>query len=288
MLRSLLKRAARALLPLERLRLADYVRAWVLPRNLPPSDVESTVPDHEFGHAGIELNLPDQLVRLAGWRRRASLFAELRADPRINTHQRGAIINGMYHSPDAEIYAAMILEQQPEAVVEIGSGFSTLIARRAITHGGLKTRLIAIDPEPRTEVANVADEVIRQPFEELALTALPVTPRTLLFIDSTHIARAGGDVPHLYCRVLPALPRDVLVHAHDIFLPYEYPVTYQRALWNEQYLLHALLADSPRYRVEFSTHWLTRRHLPEMQAVFGPEVGVDRGAFGSSFWFRVM
>ncbi len=46
----------------------------------------------------------------------------------------------------------------------------------------------------------------------------------ILFIDSSHILMPGTDVDMLLNHVLPALPRGVLVHVHDIFLPDDYPL----------------------------------------------------------------
>ena len=55
-------------------------------------------------------------------------------DARINTRALGQpyIHNGMYHTPDAEIYASMILQHNPPQIIELGAGFSTLIARKTL------------------------------------------------------------------------------------------------------------------------------------------------------------
>ena len=42
--------------------------------------------------------------------------------------------------------------REPRSYVEIGSGTSTMWARRAIQDGALSTRITSIDPEPRGEV----------------------------------------------------------------------------------------------------------------------------------------
>jgi hypothetical protein len=79
----------------------------------------------------------------------------------------------------------------------------------------------------------------------------------------------------------------VLVHVHDIFIPFDYPPAYQRRLYSEQYLLFALLAGGDRFRVEFATHYMVRQHGDAMRARFGPVVGVDPLHFGGSLWFSV-
>jgi hypothetical protein len=41
--------------------------------------------------------------------------------------------------------------------------------------------------------------------------------------------------------VIPALPDGVLVHVHDVFLPYDYPNLYDQWCHTEQYLLACML-----------------------------------------------
>jgi hypothetical protein len=70
--------------------------------------------------------------------------------------------------------------------------------------------------------------------------------------------KSGSDCVHLYLRLLPALRRNVLVHLHDVFLPDGYPRHWMEELglaWNEQYLLHALLVENPRWRVLYASRW---------------------------------
>jgi hypothetical protein len=53
-------------------------------------------------------------------------------------------------------------------------------------------------------------------------------------------------------------------------------------------VLQALLADSPRYRVELATFLMTNRHRDAMQRTFGPSLGRHDEHRGASFWFRVV
>ena len=103
----------------------------------------------------------------------------------------------------------------------------------------------------------------------------------------SHVTRAGGDIPYLYNVLLPSVPAGTLVHVHDIFLPYDYPVRYQQRLYTEQYVLHALLAHAERYRVVFATHCMSRQHPDAMRATFGGIVALDDPYFGASLWFEV-
>jgi hypothetical protein len=241
-------------------------------------------------HDGIDLDGASQLARLARWRGMyGELFAALRRDEDINRLCPGKpfVRNGYYATPDAEIYAAMILDFQPSQIVEIGAGFSTLIARRTIQALPSACRLLVVDPCPRTEVRAVADTVLFKTIEAVSPDELPSSDRVLFFVDSSHIARPGGDVPHLYNGLLPCLPTGTLVHVHDVFIPYDYPEEYRQRLYTEQYVLQALLCHSPRYRVVFATYFMTCQYPEAMRSAFGDVVGRAPEHGGASLWFTV-
>jgi predicted O-methyltransferase YrrM len=163
---------------------------------------------------------------------------------------------------------AMVRHHRPARVIEVGAGMSTMILDGALSRNG-QGELITIDPFPHPvlERTKVAARSVRAPVQEVALdefTALEAGD--LLFIDSSHVVRIGGDVNFLYLEVLPRLAPGVLVHIHDIQLPDEYPRTYfdrehpPRVFWTEQYLLQALLTHSERYRVLLAGYWLQTAH----------------------------
>jgi hypothetical protein len=107
----------------------------------------------------------------------------------------------------------------------------------------------------------------------------------ILFVDTTHTVKIGSDVNRIILRILPLLAPGVIVHFHDICLPYEYPryLLEDYALyWAEQYLLQAFLSMNPSFEVLYSTDALCRDRRPEAEAVglAGPSES------GSSFWIR--
>jgi hypothetical protein len=109
----------------------------------------------------------------------------------------------------------------------------------------------------------------------------------ILFIDSTHVARTGSDVVHEYLEILPRLRPGVLVHIHDIFLPFEYPrdwIMEARFFWNEQYLLQALLAHSRAFEVIWPGY-LMHRERPEVLA--GAFPAYDAARHRPSSWWMV-
>jgi hypothetical protein len=71
--------------------------------------------------------------------------------------------------------------------------------------------------------------------------------------------RIGGDVVYESLEIIPRLPSGVIVHIHDIFLPFEYPqdwVMQRRRFWTEQYLLQALLTWNSEFEVLVANHLL--------------------------------
>lgn len=267
-----------------------YVRDWVLPRGASDRSFTIYVPKNFFGNHGLEMRLDEQIERTEKWRNEYdALFETLRNDPRINTQYLGSgfLHNGYYCTPDAEIYACMIADNHPTDIVEVGGGFSTLIASKVCRSLQLETRITVVDPEPRTGVTSASHFVISKLIEEVDLNELPLGKGAFLFIDSSHVARAGGDVPYIYNKLLPQLPTGTLVHVHDIYIPYDYPAVCQKFLYTEQYVLQALLAHSQRYRVVYASHFMTRTCPKLMQSVFGNIVGNDELFYGGAFWFRV-
>ena len=205
----------------------------------------------------------------------------------VSADQAGfSFSNEYFTSPDAEVLYALIYRYRPSTVLEVGCGNSTKLIRQAIIDGGLDTRLISIDPEPRIPIDDLVDSSYRAPIESLdpVQLAAELRDRDMLFIDSTHTLKACGDVAFIYLQLLPLLPAGALVHIHDIFLPYEYPrewVVESRWPWNEQYLVHVLLNFGEQFEVIWAGHQL-QRSLPD----FGEHFPRARGRSASSLWLR--
>jgi len=178
----------------------------------------------------------------------------------------------------------MIREIKPRMIVEIGGGFSTLVAKQAVTSLGLPCHITVVDPEPRAKVGGAAETILRMRVEEARLPVM-LAP-AIVFIDSSHIARGRGDIPRLFNQIIPTLPVDITVHVHDIFIPYDYPPAYQKRGYTEQYVLQALLTASHRYETLFAAHYMAREQPTAMAGAFGEIVGDDLYR-GSSFWFRI-
>lgn len=191
--------------------------------------------------------------------------------------------NQFYTSPDAEILYSMIRLNKPELVVEIGSGNSTKIIKQAILDEGINCRIVSIDPHPRSEIDVLSDEIYRKRLEEVyledGLIFNKLKTNDILFIDSSHHIKPANDVVFLYNLILPRLSPGVIIHVHDIYLPYEYPLHIIKKGWGfiEQYLLYALLMHNPDFQIiwagyynyktleEFDKYFpFNKQHLPAL------------------------
>lgn len=194
--------------------------------------------------------------------------------------------NEYFTTPDAEVAYAMIREIRPRCLVEVGSGNSTHLFRAAIEDGKLNTELVSIDPLPRKAVETVASRVIKQRVEQVPLSFIcdALDDNDILFIDSSHQICIGNDVVNLLLNVVPALKRGVVIHLHDIFLPFEYPrdwVIENRWPWNEQYLVQAMMQGSDRFEVLWPGHYL-QKTMPYFCSYFEAE----RQGTATSLWLR--
>ena len=216
-----------------------------------------------------------------GYRTHAGELARL-ADP-AGTDSGYVPGNGYFDTPDAEALYLMVRRFAPRRVIEVGCGNSTRVTRQAIMDGGLDTTLTAIDPWPRADIAEVVDR-----FEQAALeTVDPAIFATLeagdiLFIDSSHQLRMSNDVAHLFCRIIPDLAPGVVIHVHDVFLPFEYPARFFHDCpsWGEQYMLHALMQGGG-YEILWPGY-LLQRDRPDAVAAL-PFLARGRA---QSFWMR--
>lgn len=181
---------------------------------------------------------------------------------------------------------------RPKRYVEVGSGYSTKFARRAIRDLSLGTKITSIDPHPRAEVDALCDTVLRRPLQDLGDTAAfdQLEPGDILFIDCSHVCLTNSDVAVAFLEIVPRLKPGVLVQVHDILLPYDYPPQWGERYYSEQYLLgFALLEGAAGFEVVLPNAYVSGD--PELSQVLAPlwshpaMAGVDGGG-GLSFWLR--
>lgn len=194
--------------------------------------------------------------------------------------------NHFFSPVDTEILYTLVRRLAPSRILEIGCGNSTRISRQAILDGKLATRLICVDPCPRIDVAGFADELHRHPVEHLPSLELfeSLVPGDILFIDSSHEFRSGNDCAFLYLRALPRVAPGVVIHVHDIFLPYDYPAKHPATVgWSEQYVLQTLLAQREA-EVFWSSYHLLQKD-PSLRERFHRD---PRQLASASCWLRFL
>ena len=202
-------------------------------------------------------------------------------------------INDWLDGLDTLAIYGFVASRNAARYIEIGSGYSTKVVRRAVKDRALRTRITSIDPHPRAEIDRICDEVIRQPLEKCDLKVFDsLGCGDILFVDGSHRSFMNSDVTVFFLDILPRLKPGVLVHLHDIFLPEDYPPYweyrfYPHRYWSEQYLLAAgLLAGHAGYEVVLPNYYISKTpHLAGVLSSFwsDPRVaGVPRG--GCSFW----
>jgi hypothetical protein len=93
-----------------------------------------------------------------------------------------------------------------------------------------------------------------------------------------------------FLEVLPRLSKGVIVHIHDIYLPYDYPQVMCDRFYSEQYgLAMYLLANSEKYQPILPCFFISEDN--ELSAILQPIWNhsnlkeVER--HGGSFWFKI-
>jgi predicted O-methyltransferase YrrM len=186
---------------------------------------------------------------------------------------------------DASAAYALTRQRRPRRIVEVGSGHSTRVLARALMEDG--GRLWAIDPAPRADIAGLAGVTVVSSTLQAASRELfdRLEAGDVLFVDSSHILMPGSDVDLLLNRILPRLPSGILVHLHDIFLPYDYPQAWGWRNYNEQQGVFPLL-ESGAYRPIFSSVWAERRLADRLARSVLARLPSPSGAMSTSLWLE--
>ena len=199
--------------------------------------------------------------------------------------------NGFLPGLDIIAIYAIFANFKPSKYIEIGSGNSTKVAYKAKKELGLTTKIISIDPMPRAEIDSLADEVHRKPFENLDFDIVDLLEENdILFVDNSHRILPNSDSMVFYMEILPRLKKGVIVHIHDIYLPYDYPQFMCDRAYSEQYgLAMYLLANPSKYKTIFPNYFVSEDK--ELSSILNPiwentsMKNVER--HGGSFWIRI-
>lgn len=199
--------------------------------------------------------------------------------------------NGSFEVGDAEYLYNMIRFYKPHKIIEIGSGYSTLMVINAIKKNNeedvnYKCEHICIEPYEMQWLEDIPVKLIRKKVEEIDKKIFKdLEKNDLLFIDSSHMIRPQGDVLFEYLEILPILKPGVLIHIHDIFTPKDYLdewILKGVSFWNEQYLLEAFLSFNNKYKIIGALNFLKYNYFKELTnkcPIFKNNPNTEPGSF---------
>jgi hypothetical protein len=242
--------------------------------------------DRRSDLAGIDFDLDRQLALVERLAPRFEEFDPPQARAEPGRYHRS---NPSYPAGDADLLYALTRELAPTRIIELGSGFTTLVLAEALGRNG-SGRLVSFDPFPgvASEVTNGAVDLRLVPAQEVPLAEFEeLRDGDFLIVDTTHTVKVAGDVNRIVLDILPRLAAGVYIHFHDIFLPYEYPREWPERFglyWSEQYLLQAFLALNPSFEIVVALHALSRERRARLEEL----IPALSGASPAAFWIRRM
>jgi predicted O-methyltransferase YrrM len=229
---------------------------------------------------GIEVDLDAQVERLKAT---CLPYRSEYADAALHRHATEMQLGPGYRDVDFAVWYSTVRRTKPSRVVEVGSGVSTFATLEALRkneeEGGPTAHVLSVEPYPSTALRGLEGiQLVEQPVQAVPLEVFEsLRPNDMLFIDSTHTVKPGGDVNYLVLEVLPRLHPGVIVHIDDISLPFDYGpdalTTFYH--WSETSLLRAFLIHNSNVRILYSLrHILVERRDVFLDCFPGYEIGV--------------
>jgi hypothetical protein len=247
--------------------------------------------EHRVSPRAVEASLDGSAARVA------DLLARVRSELEPMFTATGVDRPGSQIArADAALLYAILRDRRPARVTEVGSGTSTRVIAAALGRNaalGARCELLSIDPFSIPDLGGLAEGVHHVHVARRLQEADPAAwerlgPGDVLFVDSSHVYKAGSDVELEFTTVYPALDAGVLLHVHDVFFPRGYPAEWdlkESRFWNEQDVWAAVLASSDRYRVLACLSALAEARPQALAAVAPGGRRTHDGA--SSLWLTV-
>jgi hypothetical protein len=202
------------------------------------------------------------------------------------------LTNDYFGWGDAVILFGLLQHFAPKNVIEIGSGFSSALmldTNEIFCDGQIQFSFIEphaerlrqlLRPIDRPRVRLYEMEVQKVPLEVFDQLAT----NDILFVDSSHVAKIGSDVNHILFQIAPRLKTGVLLHFHDVFYQFEYPMDWIREgrAWNEAYVLRAFLQYNSQFEILMFNNFAVHR-WQEYVLERAPLMAKNSG---SSLWLR--
>lgn len=212
-----------------------------------------------------------------------------------------------YGPIESQVLHCFVRSAKPARIIEVGSGVSTVcilgaLERNAREEGARRTEVTCVEPFPNRALQKLPGiSLTRRRAQEAGISFFEqLQSGDLLFIDSSHAVKTGSELPFLYLEVIPRLNPGVIVHIHDVFLPYLYQrnVLTHYLSSQETSLLLALLKGNARLSVLCclsALHYDFPDEIAKTLTDYRPQAEVGEGLseyepsdhFPSSIWLRV-
>jgi hypothetical protein len=256
---------------------AELTRVYAAFSEIEAKQAAGKIVEFEYGHVSKRrdyMSVPHLLKKLAWFERQESEYVDLLSSfaPYFEKAMEIEDIAEIQTNPswrntwfpfiDAITTYCLIASLKPKRYIEVGSGFSTKFAHRAILDFSPATKLISIDPYPRDEINDICDEVMRVPLEDVDPAFFStLTADDIFFLDSSHRVDQGSDVAVFFSEMLPAFPKGMVYGVHDIFYPIQdYPTEWLPRHYSEQYMMMAyLFGGADGDQIIMPCHYVSQR-----------------------------
>lgn len=249
---------------------------------VPPGHYYSPIPDIEEVKAYVNkiktTNLPKRIlgikletnIQIELINKFEEFYADIPFQSKKSEGLRYYFNNKSFEYGDATILYSFLRYLKPKRVIEVGSGYSSCVI--------LDTNELFLDNQVKVSFIEPYPELLHKlirdkDFEnnnfyakKLQETNLEIFAKLekddILFIDSTHVSKANSDVNRILFEILPILSKGVVVHFHDIFYPFEYPIQWllKNQAWNEDYILRAFLMYNEKFNMLFFNDFMGKFH----------------------------
>jgi hypothetical protein len=166
---------------------------------------------------------------------------------------------------EAEFLHCFVKRYKPKTILQIGCGVSTAVCLRASSEiPPYQPRVICVEPYPTPFLKRSSSqgfiELVEKKIQEVDFSVVTqLKEGDLLFVDSSHTLGPAGEVTRIVLELLPRLSKDVFVHFHDIYFPFDYQsglLDEELFFVHESALLMAFLTLNPNYRIMASLRML--------------------------------
>jgi hypothetical protein len=217
-------------------------------------------------------------------------IAEIQDSSKVTDSKLPGWNNGFLPGIDIIAIYTMISYYKPKRYVEVGSGNSTKVAFKVKQEQHNSLEITSIDPMPRAEIDQLADVVIRKPFEDIDYQkVLNLEAGDILFIDNSHRILPNSDSMVFYMEIFPQLNKGVIVHIHDIYLPYDYPQFMCDRFYTEQYgLAMYVMANPQRYKTIFPCYFVSEDEelAKQLEPIWNHDNLKEVERHGGSYWLQ--